>query len=83
MCFALKVYFRSDVQAGQRVALIEISVRQYGHVFVVTSASFSSFFSSLFIWWMKRKITSATIRKSMIVLRNKPTFKVADPASCA
>jgi hypothetical protein len=61
------------VQWGQRVALIEIVDRQYGHSFVVGSAgSSSSFRSSRLIWRTIKKIAKATMTKSITVLMNNP-----------
>ncbi len=55
--------FNSDVQFGQRVALMEMVLMQCGHSLVVGSAGAGAFFMLLADLTM-RKITKAMIRKS-------------------
>lgn len=62
-----------EVQFGQRVALIGMDVMQCGHSFVVTSGLTSAclrlkWFSCL----MTIKIEKAMIKKSIMLLMNKP-----------
>src|ERR1017187_3536345 len=68
-------HFTSEVQWGQRVALIGMVEKQRGHSFVVGSAATGACSSRcfmVFIALMTRKIQNATMRKSMIVLMNEP-----------
>ena len=71
VCTCIRFYFNSDVQFGQRFALIEIALKQYGQSFVVGSVTRTGFFS-LLTDLMIRKITKATMVKSITVLRNTP-----------
>src|SRR5690242_20636182 len=71
-------YFISDVQFGQRVALIGMTLKQYGQSFVVGSAGGGAFFR-LLKPLMIRKITKATITKSITVCRNTPHLTIASP----
>jgi hypothetical protein len=59
------------VQLGQRVALIGIAEKQYGHSLVAGAAAGTGFFHR-FTWRITRKITNATIKKSITVFRNNP-----------
>lgn len=71
----------SEVQCGQRVALIGMFNRQYGYSLVVGSAGRSCSFSlSLLIWRMRRNTTKATMTKLMIVFTNTPQLNVTAPA---
>ena len=69
----------SDVQCGHLVAAKGISEQQYGHFFVVGAAAFSSFFSlasnlacKVFMALISINTAKATIRKLIIVFKNKP-----------
>src|SRR5262249_11075110 len=73
----------SDVQCGHRVAFRGTAEMQYGHSFVVGEAAGSGFLVKRLTWRIKRKMAKATMRKSMTVLRNSPTFKVGAPAALA
>ena len=64
-------YFNSDVQFGQRVALMEIVLKQYGQSLVVGSAGAGAFFN-LFAIFTMRKITKAMIRKSIMDCTKTP-----------
>jgi len=59
------------VQFGQRVALIGMVVKQCGHSFVVGSAGAGCGFIR-FIVRTIRKMTKATMMKSMMVVRKMP-----------
>ena len=63
-----KIYFNSEVQLGQRVALMEMVVKQWGQSLVVGSAAGagSSFFLVAFALLTIMKITKAMIKKSMM-----------------
>ena len=71
-------YFNSDVQCGQRVALMEMMLKQCGHSFMTGSATGSGFFI-LFAAFTIRKITMAIRRKSMMVCTNAPHLITAAP----
>ena len=63
----------SDVQLGQRVALMGMAVKQNGQSFVVGSAGgASSVRFREFIPLITMNMAKATIRNEMIVLRNTP-----------
>ena len=66
-------YLSSDVQFGQRNALIEIVEKQNGHSFVVGAAGVAGLAgASLFAARIIMKMTKATIKKLITLLRNKP-----------
>src|ERR1035437_4710604 len=68
-------HFTSEVQCGQRVALIGIVEKQRGHSLVVGSTAAGACSSRcfmVFIALMIRKMQNATIMKSMITLMNEP-----------
>jgi hypothetical protein len=69
-------YFTSEVQCGQRVALIGIVEKQRGHSLVVGSAGAAGACSSRcfseFIALIIRKIQNATMMKSIVTLMNEP-----------
>jgi hypothetical protein len=64
-------YFRSEVQFGQRVALIGIAEQQKPHSLVLAGAA-SGAFLIRFTCFTIKNITKATIRKSRTVLRKIP-----------
>jgi hypothetical protein len=66
----LLVYFNSEAQFGQRVALIAIVLNQCGHSFVIGpagAAGAGASFFMLFTAFMIRKTTKAITRKSIVV----------------
>ena len=71
---------KTEVQCGQRVALMLISLWQYGQIFVVGSAGSSSFFvspTSLLIPFIRQKRINAMIIKFTTDARNED----ANPAT--
>jgi len=60
----------SDVQFGQRLALMSIDEKQKGHSFVDTF--FSSFFFNLFTAFMTKKSTRAIMMKLIIAFTKTP-----------
>ena len=70
----LYIYLSSEVQLGQRVALIEMVLKQCGHSFVVGSAAGAGagFFLAALAALTIMKMTKAMIRKSMTVWTNSP-----------
>jgi len=74
---------KSDVQFGQRTALIGTLVAQNGHSLVVTGATASSFLFRRFIVRTKRKIGNEIIRKLTMLFTNSPIFNVIAPADFA
>src|SRR6516165_860317 len=68
------IYFcKSEVQCGQRIALIGIELAQKGQSLVAGAASAAAAgFVNLFDHWTIRNTKKATIRKLMMVLRNCP-----------
>jgi hypothetical protein len=75
-------YLTSEVQCGQRVALIGICDRQCGQSLVVGAAGASSCFFSVkrLTCFINKKMAKATIKKSMTVFRKMQYFRVAAPA---
>ena len=74
--------FNSDVQFGQRVALMGIAVKQNEHSFVEGSGAGGSFLT-LFTFFITRKTEKATMRKLIMVLINTPGLTVTAPAAFA
>jgi len=74
----------SEVQCGQRVALIGMLNRQYGQSLAVGSAGgASSFLLSMLICRMRRNTAKATMMKLMSVFTNTPSLTVTALAFCA
>lgn len=82
-----KIYSSSlntEVQYGQRVASMSISLQQYGHFFVVggfgsSSASKRPIMFTLFISLTSRNIINAMIIKSITVVINAPYLSSTFP----
>jgi hypothetical protein len=63
----------SDVQFGQRTALIGIAVKQKGQSLVVGAAGGTSFFRCIWLMIFTNKNTAkAIMRKVIMLLINKP-----------
>ena len=63
---------RSEVQFGQRVALMGMDEIQKGHSFVVASAGPSSLGVSLLMLRIRKNKATATTKKLIIELMNRP-----------
>lgn len=66
------VYCTSEVQFGQRTASMEIVLKQYGHSLVVGGPAGAGLACRRLICLISRKITRATMTKSIRLLMNAP-----------
>jgi pyrroloquinoline quinone (PQQ) biosynthesis protein C len=82
--FSLYPAFSSEVQFGQRVALIGIAEKQYAHSFVAGATGGASSSRLILLMVRTRRNTAKAIRmKLMIVLMNTPKLIVTAPADFA